>query len=94
MTSLSNVDAPIRRPRSGPTEAFRHRRHYGAARPTPERTMSPMRQLYALETRAAVREHWPVLAFAAPRLVRPDLRCDCKFQEVVNSHIAGLCCRL
>jgi len=24
-------------------EASRHRRHYGAARPTPERTMSPMR---------------------------------------------------
>ena len=37
MTPLSNVDAPNRRPRSRPKEAFSHRRHYGAAKPTPER---------------------------------------------------------
>jgi hypothetical protein len=57
-TSLSNVDAPIGRPRSGATEAFSHRRHYGAAKPTPERTMSPMRPTkITLDVGAADREH-------------------------------------
>ena len=40
------------------------------------------------ETGTAHTGHWPVPAFAALRTVRLDLRCDCKFQGTVNSHIA------
>jgi hypothetical protein len=58
MTSLSNVDAPNPGDLAADLkEASCHRRHYGAACPTPERTMSLMRSKNALEIDAADREH-------------------------------------
>ncbi len=57
MTSLSNVDAPNQGDLAADLkEASSHRRHYGAACPTPERTMSLMRSKNALEIEIADRE--------------------------------------
>ena len=57
MTSLSNVDAPNPGDLAADLkEASCHRRQYGAACPTPERTMSPMRSKNALEIETADRE--------------------------------------
>lgn len=54
MTSLSNADAPNPPDRAADLrEASCHRRHYGAACPTPARPTSPMRSKTALETETA-----------------------------------------